>query len=1212
MIINELFEFQMPSIEAGTGTEPIDYSVPSPLPPGVMMDANGFLTATPTVLQDRTMYLLRATDSQGPVQRTADLPFHIVVEQATPAAVGGLATSMITATSVRITWTAPVGDVDVDGYKYTITGRAGIFNVAAGTLMVDITGLEAETEYTVTVWAFNGSGDGTTDDVTFTTAEAPPGPVIGFNVTVAIFGDNETYSLAFAWLPPTEGGSVTGYWVDGIPDRNPIFVLPGATSTQQGVRGNNIYTFTAWATGPGGDGPVSTFVLDLRGEVQGVPDVAGVDAQMITATSTRIIWGFSDDGDYDGIVLSGIGADRIVTDDTVTHYDYTGLTPGTTYTVTVWAYLGDTDDNGGSDSETFTTLAGLEAPSFDETTRSHTVQQGQSLTVPADTAGGNPEPIYSLIGAPDWASYNDTLREFTFAPATSVAATAYPFTFRATNSEGTSDQTITVTVSTEDVPVDLMPSFIPSSAELDAEFGDTVQYTFPAAIGGDTPLTYAVSSGLSWFVVQQGNTYAGTVPTTQGDQTYTVTWTATDNDGDTADFTLTINASAPPVDLMPSFPTVGLDLETNSGDTVSYTFQRNATGGDPPLTYGVVSGPSWFTIQQGDTYSGTAPQIVGFQQYPVVWRVTDTDGDTADFTLNINVTGSDIVPDPMPSFSPSSAAISVQQGQTAQYTFPTSTGGDAPVTHALHSGPSWFVVQQGNTYAGTVPTTQGEQNYIVTWRATDADGDTADFTLTITGTVAPIDSMPSFSPSSASISVQQGQTAQYTFQRNATGGDAPLTYAVSSGLSWFTVQQGDTYAGTVPTTQGDQTYTVVWTVTDADNDTADFTLTITGTVAPVDSMPSFNPTSEEISVQQGQTAQYTFQRNAIGGDAPLTYAVVTAPSWFTVQQGDTYAGVVPTTQGDQTYTVTWRVTDNDNDTADFTLRIIGTVDSAPSFDPSSGTADATGGVAFDYTFPTATGGDGTLTYSIINRPSWLTSLSEFVYSGTPPIQQGTQTVTITWRATDADNDTADFTLTITISTPVTQLGAPVWLSPPQTDRTTSSVEVSWSAVTNASGYEAEWLSPGGWTDSGVVVDGTKATISSLSINSTISVRVMATSTSALYSDSEWSTTIMASTTLQAHPPTNLATVVTGFGANTIINVSWDHPADTTGLAGYRLERKTSAQIWSQALVTNVQPATSLVQQRISASPGTTFNYRLRSTGSAGYVDSDFITADVTL
>lgn len=119
---------------------------------------------------------------------------------------------------------------------------------------------------------------------------------------------------------------------------------------------------------------------------------------------------------------------------------------------------------------------------------------------------------------------------------------------------------------------------------------------------------------------------------------------------------------------------------------------------------------------------------------------------------------------------------------------------------------------------------------------------------------------------------------------------------------------------------------------------------------------------------------------------------------------------------------------------------------------------------------------------------------------------GAGTYSIRVRVTDSANLTFETTFTITITQ--------TYLSAPEITTTASyySAEITFSEVTNATEYEAQYQTDGAeeWTT--LAVSSLTATISGLSQGATVNVRVRAVSSDTNYASSEWVTTIVTTLT----------------------------------------------------------------------------------------------------
>ncbi|MCG7890844.1 MAG: Ig-like domain-containing protein [Candidatus Thiodiazotropha endolucinida] len=624
------------------------------------------------------------------------------------------------------------------------------------------------------------------------------------------------------------------------------------------------------------------------------------------------------------------------------------------------------------------------------------------------------------------------------------------FTYRVTDNDGqTADATVTINVTpvSDATPVANADSITVAEGTTATTLVGGSSTVLDNDTGlGDTPVTVSlVTDVTNGSLTLNGD---GTFSYTHdGSENFTdsFTYRVTDNDGETADATVTINVTP----VSDATPVANADsITVAEGGTIttlvggSSTVLNNDTGlGDTPVTVSLVTDVTngSLTLNGDGTFSYTHDGSENFTD-SFTYRVTDNDGQTADATVTINITP---VSDQTPVANADS--ITVAEGATAttlvggsSTVLNNDTGlGDTPVMVSLVTDVTngSLTLNGDGTFSYTH---DGSENFTdsFTYRVTDNDGETADATVTIN--VTPVsDATPV--ANADSITVAEGATAttlvggSSTVLNNDTGlGDTPVTVSLVTDVTngTLTLNTDGTFSYTH---DGSENFTDSFTyrVTDNDGETADATVTIN--ITPVsDATPVAN--ADSITVAEGATAttlvggSSTVLNNDTGlGDTPVTVSLVTdvTNGSLTLSGDGTFSY---THDGSENFTdsFTYRVTDNDGETADatVTINITPVSDATPVANADSIT------VAEGATATTLVGGSST----VLNNDTGLgdtpvtVSLVTDVTNGTLTLNgdgtfsythDGSENFTdsFTYRVTDNDGETADATVTINI-TPV--------------------------------------------------------------------------------------------------------------------------------------------------------------------------------------------------
>lgn len=292
----------------------------------------------------------------------------------------------------------------------------------------------------------------------------------------------------------------------------------------------------------------------------------------------------------------------------------------------------------------------------------------------------------------------------------------------------------------------------------------------------------------------------------------------------------------------------------------------------------------------------------------------------------------------------------------------------------------------------------------------------------------PPDLMPSITATVNPISVRVGQTLSPVTLPEATGGDGPLTYALTPVLPAGLEVDLDTrvLSGSPSAAQARTQYT--WTARDRDGDvaTVQFFLTVTPNLVPAFADDAEIP---DLALTKDVRPSIPLFPRATGGDGDLTYTLTPErPAGLTLfnnAQGVTGLGGTPTAAFSRTL-FTYTVTDEDGDSDSLTFYISVTdpsrpADRLPSFSQGASIAEIVAtrdSLVSDVVFPVATGGDGPLTYALSPAlpAGMMFNPATRVFGGTPSVTFARRQFTYTARDTDGDVATLQFFLTVNAPT----------------------------------------------------------------------------------------------------------------------------------------------------------------------------------------------------
>ena len=512
------------------------------------------------------------------------------------------------------------------------------------------------------------------------------------------------------------------------------------------------------------------------------------------------------------------------------------------------------------------------------------------------------------------------------------------------------------------------------------------ELTLPEASGGTGTRTYTLTgpgdSALPGGLTFSGRTLSGTPDTAD---TTVLTYTVTDANGasKSVDFMVMVNASLALT--TPANQNYTLDTEITALELPV------ATGGTEPLTYTLTSVPG-LTFTPGTRILSGTPSMA--DTTTLTYTVTDTNGASTSVDFMV------IVSDGLALTTPANQNYTEDKAIT-ELTLPEASGGTGTRTYTL-TGPGDSALPGGLTFSGRTlsGTPSTADTFDLTYTVTDAN----DASTTATFTIIVSDGLALDTPANQNYTEDKAITALELPE--ASGGTAPLTYTLTgpgdSPLPGGLTFSGRTLSGTPDTAA---TTILTYTVTDTNgaNTSVDFTVSV----------------SDGLALSARGDQNYTFDTEitalelpvATGGTGTLTYTL-TGPGDSPLPGGLTFSGRTLSGTPDTAATtiLTYTVTDTNgaNTSVDFTVSV------------SDGLALSARGDQ-NYTFdteitalelPVATGGTGTLTYTLTSVPGLNFNANTRTLSGTPSTAD---TFDLTYTVTDANDASTTATFTIIVS-----------------------------------------------------------------------------------------------------------------------------------------------------------------------------------------------------
>lgn len=305
-------------------------------------------TFTATGLTNATMYTFRveAHDAAANTSALSSLTT-TTADVLAPTAATALTPSLLTGTSVRVSWTAAIDTVGVTGYELErlVGATWTLVGARSATLHRDVTGLTSAVSYSFRVRAFDAAGNASTSAmlVVATLDDVAPSTPTGLAAS-----NRAATSFDLNWTAATDNVAVAGYrvYVDDVLVASPTTTEATISGLTQATTYSVQVAAIDAAVPDANESPRATITVSTIDPTDVTPPTSPIPlgATNITNSSMRLTWSASTD---DSGAIAAYEVHRLLQDGVSwsdiylgpdTFFDITGLSPGTSYTFRIRAY----------------------------------------------------------------------------------------------------------------------------------------------------------------------------------------------------------------------------------------------------------------------------------------------------------------------------------------------------------------------------------------------------------------------------------------------------------------------------------------------------------------------------------------------------------------------------------------------------------------------------------------------------------------------------------------------------------------------------------------------------------------------------------------------------------------------------------------------------------------------------------------------------------
>jgi hypothetical protein len=861
------------------------------------------------------------------------------------------------AKTVTLTWDASPSDVD-GYYIYHVAGSSTDLSHADNPTMIDVGAdltytfydLEDDVEHSFAVTAYDDSGNESAYSNIVTSDALDVGSVDSSTVSAG-----ETKDVTLSWdASPSDVDGYNIYYVAGSEAdleaaNNPSTVNVGnvLTYTLTGLDGTVEHSFAVTAYASGNESSYSNIVLSealtAESPVNSAPILASIGDRSIIENGILAFTLSASDTDGDSL-----------------DYSVSNLPSGASFSAGSFRWVPSftqagsystqftVSDGSESDSETITiTVTNNNRAPVLTTIGSKSVSENTPLTFTLSATDADDDLLgYGVSGLPSGASFSTQSGLFSWTPSYSQYG-SYTLVFSV--SDGVASDTETVTISVANT--NQSPILNTIGAKTGAE-GAPLRFNVSATDGDDEVLLLSASGLPEWASFSSDGDFSWTPTTTQAGS-YSVVFSASDsvsNDSETVLITINNTNQAPILE------TIG----TKSGaeeSLLSFKVIANDVDNDT-LSYSASGLPDGATFTEDGVFSWT-PTTTQADSYSVVFSVSDGSSATDSETVAISIGNTNHAP-----VLASIGNQSFAEGTSLTFTISAVDADSDALEYSasgVPDGATFDAVQRQFRWTTDYDSSSNNRVFPVTFTATDGVSSDSE---TVTITIIDVNRAPLIT-ALGTFNLTAGEAFDLDIEASDPDGDT-LTYSANNlpdGSVFVPLTRTFSW---IPSDEQSGRHEITFVVSDGQDSVADVAFFIVehGNEAPV-----LTPIGGQ-RVAEGSELTFTLTAADANEDS-LTYAVSGLPEGALFNSASHVFSWTPDYADAGTYAVDFSVSDgvlSDYETVEI---VVSNTNQAPLVSGSPETS-LMATTSFGFT-PEAIDPDGdSLTFSIVNRPTWAT------------------------------------------------------------------------------------------------------------------------------------------------------------------------------------------------------------------------------------------------